>query len=100
MPRAWHLVNRPRGKPTAEDFALRGSSLPALEDGMVRVRNLWLSVDPYMRGRMNDAKSYVPPFELGQPMEGGAIGEVVESRAEGLAPGDLEIGRASCRERV
>ncbi len=98
MPRAWHLVNRPRGKPTAEDFALRGSSLPALEDGMVRVRNLWLSVDPYMRGRMNDAKSYVPPFELGQPMEGGAIGEVVESRAEGLAPGDLVQHMAGWRD--
>jgi NADPH-dependent curcumin reductase CurA len=56
---------------------------------MVRVRNLWLSVDPYMRGRMNDVKSYVPPFQLDEPMDGGAIGEIVESKAEGLSPGDL-----------
>jgi hypothetical protein len=55
----------------------------------MRVRNLWLSVDPYMRGRMNDVKSYVPPFQLGEPMTGGAIGEVIESKAEGFAAGDL-----------
>ena len=56
---------------------------------MIRVRNHWLSVDPYMRGRMNDVKSYVPPFQLGEPMEGGAVGEVVESNAPEFAPGDL-----------
>ena len=55
---------------------------------MVRVANRWLSVDPYMRGRMNDVKSYVPPFQLDAPMEGGAVGEVVESRDPGFAPGD------------
>jgi NADPH-dependent curcumin reductase CurA len=56
---------------------------------MIRVRNRWLSVDPYMRGRMNDAKSYVPPFQLDQPLEGGAVGEVIDSKADGFAPGDL-----------
>jgi NADPH-dependent curcumin reductase CurA len=56
---------------------------------MVRVRNHWLSVDPYMRGRMNDVKSYVPSFQLDEPMDGGAVGEVTESKAEGFAPGDL-----------
>jgi NADPH-dependent curcumin reductase CurA len=89
MPRAWHLKSRPDGMPTAENFELKDIDLPPLGEGMVRVRNLWLSVDPYMRGRMNDAKSYVPPFQVGEPMEGGAIGEVVESNAEGFAPGDL-----------
>lgn len=89
MPRAWHLKSRPSGIPTAENFELREISLPPLDDGQVRVRNLWLSVDPYMRGRMNDVKSYVPPFQIGEPMEGGAIGEVVESKAEGLKVGDL-----------
>ena len=69
--------------PTSENFELKEVELPALGDGQVRVRNLWLSVDPYMRGRMNDVKSYVPPFQVGEPLEGGAIGEVVESRAEG-----------------
>ena len=66
---------------------------------MIRVKNLWLSVDPYMRGRMNDVKSYVPPFQLGEPMDGGAVGEVVESKADGFAPGDLVQHMAGWRER-
>src|SRR6185437_12316101 len=61
---------------------------------------LWLSVDPYMRGRMNDVKSYVPPFQLDEPMEGGAIGEVVESNAEGLRPGDLVQHMAGWRDEA
>jgi NADPH-dependent curcumin reductase CurA len=89
MARAWHLKSRPQGLPTADNLELRETALPPLGEGMVRVRNLWLSVDPYMRGRMNDVKSYVAPFQLGEPMDGGAIGEVVESRAEGFQPGDL-----------
>ena len=87
MARAWHLMSRPQGLPKEENFALKEIELPALGDGMVRIRNQWLSVDPYMRGRMNDVKSYVPPFQLGEPMEGGAVGEVVESQAEGIAVG-------------
>jgi hypothetical protein len=67
---------------------------------MVRVKNLWLSVDPYMRGRMNDVKSYVPPFQLGEPMDGGAIGQVVESTAEGLKPGDLVQHMAGWRDEA
>jgi len=89
MARAWHLTSRPQGLPTHDNFELRELELPPLGDGMVRVRNLWLSVDPYMRGRMNDVKSYVPPFQLGEPMDGGAVGEVVESKAAGFSPGDL-----------
>src|SRR5581483_2391254 len=89
MPRAWHLRSRPIGMPTADNFELKDVSLPDLGDGQVRVKNLWLSVDPYMRGRMNDVKSYVPPFQVGEPMDGGAIGEVVESKVDGLKPGDL-----------
>ena len=73
--------------PTADNFELKEIALPPLGDGMVRVRNLWLSVDPYMRGRMNDVKSYVPPFQLGEPMEGGAVGEVVESQRRRLRAG-------------
>ena len=88
MPRAWTLTSRPEGAPTADNFALVDLDLPPLGEGQIRVRNRWLSVDPYMRGRMNDMKSYVPPFQIGAPMEGGAIGEVVESRAEGFSPGD------------
>jgi hypothetical protein len=89
MPRAWHLKSRPSGMPTQDNFELKEIELPPLGDGQLRVRNLWLSVDPYMRGRMNDVKSYVPPFQIGERMDGGAIGKVVESRAEGFAPGDL-----------
>ena len=89
MPRAWHLKSRPSGMPTHDNFELRETELPPLADGQVRVRNLWLSVDPYMRGRMNDVKSYVPPFQIGEPMDGGAIGEVIESKAGGLNPGDV-----------
>ena len=89
MARAWHLKSRPSGMPTSDNFELKELDLPPLGEGMIRVRNHWLSVDPYMRGRMNDVKSYVPAFEVGAPLEGGAIGEIVESNAEGFAPGDL-----------
>jgi NADPH-dependent curcumin reductase CurA len=89
MARAWHLKSRPNGMASHDIFELKPLDLAPLKDGQVRVRNLWLSVDPYMRGRMNDVKSYVPPFQVGEPLEGGAIGEVVESKADGLKPGDL-----------
>ena len=100
MAQAWHLKSRPQGLPTANNVELKEVDLPPLADGMIRVRNLWLSVDPYMRGRMNDVKSYVPPFELGHPMEGGAIGEVTESNAEGFAPGDLVQHMAGWRDEA
>jgi NADPH-dependent curcumin reductase CurA len=67
---------------------------------MLRVRNRWISVDPYMRGRMRDVKSYVPPFQLREPLEGGAVGEVVESKAEGFAPGDLVQHMAGWRDEA
>jgi NADPH-dependent curcumin reductase CurA len=100
MARAWHLKSRPQGLPTPDNFELKEFDLPRLGDGMVRVRNRWLSVDPYMRGRMNDVKSYVPPFQLGEPMDGGAIGEVVESCAEGLHQGDLVQHMAGWRDEA
>jgi hypothetical protein len=98
--RAWHLISRPDGLPTADDFALREHDLPELGENMVRLRNRFLSVDPYMRGRMNEAKSYIPPFALDSPMEGGALGEVVESSAEGFAPGDLVVHMAGWRDEA
>ena len=67
---------------------------------MVHVRNRWLSVDPYMRGRMNDVKSYVPPFQIGEPMDGGAVGEVVTSRDPGFAPGDTVMHMAGWRDEA
>src|SRR3982751_515430 len=100
MARAWHLKSRPQGLPTDENFELSEIALPPLGDGMLRLRNLWLSVDPYMRGRMNDVKSYVPAFQLGEPLEGGAVGEVVESKAEGFTPGDLVLHMAGWRDEA
>ena len=100
MMKAWTLAARPKGMPRDEDFALVEQPLPELADGQVRVANRWLSVDPYMRGRMNDGKSYVPPFQLGEPMQGGAIGEVVESRAETVPAGTLVSHMAGWRDEA
>jgi NADPH-dependent curcumin reductase CurA len=83
------LAARPKGWPSTETFVTATVDLPAIGDGQVLVKNLFMSVDPYMRGRMNDVKSYVPSFQVGQPLEGGAIGEVVESRAPDVKAGDV-----------
>ncbi len=98
MSKAWHLISRPQGLPTMDNFALRELPDVSLEPDQLRVRNLWLSVDPYMRGRMNDAKSYAASFQIDQPMTGGAIGEVVESRMEGFSPGDLILHMGGWRD--
>ena len=100
MARAWHLMSRPDGLPTDDNFALKDFALPRLEDGQVHVRNLWLSVDPYMRGRKNESKSYIPPFQIDAPMEGGAVGEVVESKAEGFKKGELVVHMAGWRDEA
>jgi hypothetical protein len=86
--RSWHLVARPQGWPVPDDFALREVPVRPPGDGEVLVRSQFMSVDPYMRGRMNDVKSYVPPFELDKPMGGAAVGEVIASEAAGFAVGD------------
>lgn len=96
--RAWHLVRRPHGWPVPEDFALREVPVEAPAEGRVLVRNLYFSVDPYMRGRMNDVKSYIPPFQLDQPMDGGAVGVVVASNADGFAVGDHVLHFGGWRE--
>jgi NADPH-dependent curcumin reductase CurA len=89
MARAWSLKSRPNGMPMSGDFEIVELPETPLGEGEVRIANHWLSVDPYMRGRMNDVKSYAPPFQLGEPMQGGAVGEVVESRADGIVVGDM-----------
>lgn len=81
-----------------DNFALRELPDRPLQNDQLRVRNLWLSVDPYMRGRMNDAKSYAASFQIDQPMTGGAIGEVLESRIDGFAPGDLILHMGGWRD--
>jgi NADPH-dependent curcumin reductase CurA len=92
------LKSRPHGIPTTDDFALVQKELPALAAEQILVRNLYMSVDPYMRGRMNDSKSYVPPFALGQPLEGAAVGEVIESNAPEFRPGDVVTSSWGWRE--
>jgi NADPH-dependent curcumin reductase CurA len=96
--REWHLLSRPVGWPKPEDFALVEAEVPTPGEGQVLVRNAYLSVDPYMRGRMSAAKSYVAPFELGKAMQGGAVGEVVASNAEGFEPGDTVAHALGWRE--
>ena len=100
MAKAWHLMRRPQGMPVPDDFALKEMALPELGEGMARVANRWLSVDPYMRGRMNDVKSYVPPFALDAPMSGGAVGEVIESRDPSLQPGDMVLHMSGWRDET
>jgi NADPH-dependent curcumin reductase CurA len=99
---AWHLASRPQGLPTASNFELKEHVLPPLGAGMIRARNRWLSVDPHTRFRMDDVEhfvgSYYPPYAVGEPLEGGAIGEVIESRAEGFAPGDTVFHYLGWRE--
>ena len=80
--REYHLASRPVGWPTPANFALVDVEVPEPGPGQVLVRNTYLSVDPYMRGRMNDVKSYVPPFQIGQVLDGGAMGEVVASGSD------------------
>jgi NADPH-dependent curcumin reductase CurA len=92
------LKSRPVGWPTDENFELATVELPAPGAGEIQVKNLWMTVDPYMRGRMNDAKSYAAPFQLGEAMQGGAVGEVVASNDPSLKVGDLVSSMFGWRE--
>jgi len=92
------LAGRPSGLPTPETFVFAETDVPPPADGQVLVRNRYLSVDPYMRGRMDEGPSYIPPFAIGEAMTGAAVAEVVESRAEGLEPGDVVLHQLSWRE--
>ena len=93
-----HLDNRPTGEALASNFKLVTSDTPALQDGQVLVRHHYLSLDPYMRGRMNDGKNYAQPQPLGQTMIGGTVGEVVESQHPKFAVGDQVVGMGGWQE--
>lgn len=88
----WLLTSRPSAEATAGNFTLVETPVPALADGQVLVRHHYLSVDPYMRGRMSDKKSYAPPQPLNAVMIGGTVGEIVESRSPAFAAGDRVVG--------
>lgn len=92
------LRERPQGLPTANTFELVETPIPAPQADEILVRNLWMSVDPYMRGRMRDVKSYVKPFQIGEPLEGDCVGQVVESNNPKFAKGDYVAGNLGWRD--
>ncbi|MEL7481336.1 MAG: NADP-dependent oxidoreductase [Pseudomonadota bacterium] len=94
----WALAKRPVGEPTSADFAMKTVDVPEPKDGEIQVRNTWMSVDPYMRGRMMDRESYVPPFQIGETMQGGAVGRVIASANPNFSEGDLVSSMAGWRE--
>lgn len=91
------LASRPAGMPTPDNFNIADEDMPQLNDGEVLVRTLYISVDPYLRGRMREGRSYVAPFEVGQVIVSGVVGEVVESRAPEFAQGDIVTGMLGWR---
>ena len=86
------LASRPTGLPTQDNFRIEDVDLPELNDGEILLKGMYYSVDPYMRGRMNDAKSYVPPFQIDQPIQGGVVGKVAESKSGKYQSGDVVVG--------
>jgi NADPH-dependent curcumin reductase CurA len=94
----FRLRSRPDDHPTIENFELCELPLPSLGDGEVQVRNLWMSIDPYMRGRMKPGKSYAARYEIGEVMHGGAIGVVERSRSPDFAEGDIVRSMCGWRE--
>jgi NADPH-dependent curcumin reductase CurA len=96
--RAWHFAERPDGDPTLDSFDLREVDRPTPRFGELLVRVRYLSVDPYMRGRMRAGESYAEPWAVGDPLDGGVVGEVVASEHEGYEAGDLVAGRGTWSE--
>lgn len=92
------LAARPKGRPGPESFRLEEAPVPQPDAGEVLVRTIYLSLDPYMRGRMNEGPSYAKPVALGEVMTGGTVGEVVRSNLEGFAPGDFVVGRGGWQD--
>ncbi len=96
--REWALAKRPVGMPQDSDFQMISTECPEPSAGQIQVRNHWMSVDPYMRGRMIDRESYVPPFQIGETLQGGAVGVVTASAHPDYAEGDLINSMAGWRE--
>ena len=90
-----HLASRPTGMPKSENFKLVETPMPKTGQGQFLVRNILMSVDPYMRGRMVDRESYIPPYQVGQVLDGGSVGQVVDSQHAGFAAGDYVCGFAT-----
>ena len=92
------LARRPAGKPSEDDFSFSEVAIQSPQPGQMLLRTLWLSLDPYMRGRMNEGKSYAPPVAIGDVMVGGTVSQVVESNLPGFAPGDIVEGRTGWQQ--
>ncbi|TKT86518.1 NADP-dependent oxidoreductase [Dyadobacter frigoris] len=92
------LASRPIGVPTKDNFRFESIELPQIKEGEVMLQGLYYSVDPYMRGRMNDAKSYAPPFQLNEPLTGGVIARVTETKSDSFTTGDYVLGSLPWRE--
>ena len=86
------LASRPTGLPVSNNFRIEQVELPEINAGEILLKGMYYSVDPYMRGRMNDTKSYVPPFEINKPLNGSVIGKVVESKSDNYKSGDVVVG--------
>lgn len=93
-----HLKQRPAGMPTENNFQLVNVTIPDLKDGEFLVRNIWMSVDPYMRGRMRETRSYISPYQIGKPLEGGCIGQIIKSNNNRFRVGDYVLGNLGWRE--
>jgi NADPH-dependent curcumin reductase CurA len=98
LSREIRLKSRPMGLATGADFELVDVMIPEIKEGQILVRNDYMSVDPYMRGRMGERKTYIAPFEIGKPLEGGCVGQVIESRSEKFQEGDHVLGNKGWRE--
>lgn len=94
------LKSRPKGLPTLENFKMEKTELPKIKEKEVLLEGMYYSVDPYMRGRMNDTKSYIPPFETGKPLSGGVVAKVIESKSEKFQVGDVITGNLPWRKKM
>jgi NADPH:quinone reductase len=94
------LASRPEGLPTLENFKLEEVELSSIQKDEILLEGMYYSVDPYMRGRMNDAKSYVPPFEIGKPLSGGVVAKVIESKSDNFKIGDVVSGNLPWRTKA
>jgi NADPH-dependent curcumin reductase CurA len=92
------LVSRPTGMPDENNFKIVEDRIPEIKDGELLIRSVYLSVDPYMRGRMSEAKSYAKPYELNEPFIGGIVGKVVESKNSRFEEGQFIEGRLDWAE--
>jgi NADPH-dependent curcumin reductase CurA len=93
-----HLKKRPVGMPSEDNFQLVKINVPDIKDAEFLVRNIWMSVDPYMRGRMREIRSYISPFEIGKPLEGGCVGQIIKSNNDRFKVGDYILGNLGWRE--